>query len=156
MNKQCLVCKKKFSKEQMYYKERKYCNHICYAEMKRIRGDRVNWTEEMRANFSRRQKGSANPAWKGGLTKGRTKELNTIQYKRFKELLLKRDNYKCVTCKSKEKLQIDHVKPWKLYAELRFDPSNAQILCAPCHYKKSSEEGKRYWVNQYTKSEYFQ
>ena len=29
----------------------------------------------------------------------------------------------------------DHVKPWALYPELRYDLDNGRTLCVPCHKK---------------------
>ena len=46
-----------------------------------------------------------------------------------------RDNYSCVLCSSIKDLQVDHIKRWANYPELRFEESNCRTLCAPCHYK---------------------
>lgn len=149
----CKTCKKDYERKNA---DRSiYCTRECYYKMKKIRGDRVNWTMEMRLKFSNYQKGANNPAWKGGVTKERTKELNTIKYKQFKKAVFRLGLNKCKKCGSKESLQVDHIKPWKFNPELRFVLSNAQLLCAQCHYKKSSEEGKKYWINQVGMSSFY-
>lgn len=48
----------------------------------------------------------------------------------------KRDNYTCIKCGSKHKLEADHIKPQLTHPELAFDIDNGQTLCDTCHYKK--------------------
>jgi hypothetical protein len=54
----CPVCKEKFSPSTS---KSKYCSKTCYYEMKRIRGDRCIWTDEMKKTISKRYMGSGNP-----------------------------------------------------------------------------------------------
>jgi 5-methylcytosine-specific restriction endonuclease McrA len=64
-------------------------------------------------------------------------------YKAWRTLVFERDNYTCVHCGDKNKkgrgdslkLHADHIKPFALYPELRFEPSNGRTLCVPCHKK---------------------
>lgn len=58
ITKNCIVCKKEFLSP---VNKRKYCTRECYYEMKKIRGDRVKWTPEMRERLSNAYKGSGNP-----------------------------------------------------------------------------------------------
>lgn len=44
-------------------KDRKYCSRECYYKMKRIRKDRVVWTDEMRESLSKKYSGSGNPMY---------------------------------------------------------------------------------------------
>lgn len=55
---ECGVCKKKFFTNRA--SGRKYCSRECYYEMKRIRGDRVVWTDEMRERVSKKMSGVNN------------------------------------------------------------------------------------------------
>lgn len=64
-------------------------------------------------------------------------------YKSWRTLVFERDNYTCVQCgdcnqtgRGKSvKLHADHIKPFALYPELRFEISNGRTLCVPCHLK---------------------
>lgn len=49
--------------------------------------------------------------------------------------VLQRDGNRCVLCGSDTDLEADHIKPWALYPDLRFDPDNGRTLCRPCHIK---------------------
>lgn len=80
--------------------------------------------------------GELNPNWKGGVSPSskidRDKFRRTIQHKVFK-----RDDYSCVICKARGKIQVDHIKEWSEYPELRFDMNNCRTLCMGCHYYKT-------------------
>jgi 5-methylcytosine-specific restriction endonuclease McrA len=70
-------------------------------------------------------------------------------YKAWRTLVFERDNYTCVECGDKNyvgrgeslALHADHIKPFALYPELRFEPSNGRTLCVPCH-KKTGTYGR--------------
>lgn len=51
-------------------------------------------------------------------------------------------DYKCVICGKGGKLQSDHIKPFALYPELRFDVNNGRTLCISCHIKTDTYGGK--------------
>jgi predicted nucleic acid-binding Zn ribbon protein len=68
--KPCLVCGKLFQPNET---KRKYCSLPCYYEMKRIRKDRVQWTDEMRKKLSKRYTGKGNPMYGIGVYKKGTK-----------------------------------------------------------------------------------
>lgn len=143
----CPVCNRPW---ETVFKTTKYCSRPCYYQMKRLRGDRVHWTTEMRERFSERQKGANNPGWRGGTTKSqRTKELSTIRYKRFREAALKRDDYRCVKCGSGERLWLDHIIRWADAPSKRWDLNNVQTLCYECNLAKTREEGRKFWINQH-------
>ena len=152
-DKQCLVCQIKFYSPNI---KRKYCSKYCYYEMKKMRKDRVNWTKEMRERSSLAKLGSKNPQWKGGITKGRIKQINTIKYKEWRRQVFERDDYTCLSCKrrngngKKVILNADHVVPWWKDKNKRFDINNGQTLCYQCHLKKTKEEMTESWVNQYS------
>lgn len=56
----CPICEKIFSKRAS---KDTYCSRECYYEMKRIRRDRVKWTDEMRKKMSKGYTGSGNPMY---------------------------------------------------------------------------------------------
>ena len=62
-----------------------------------------------------------------------------LERNRFREqmqsLVFKRDNYTCQICDSYGgSLQVDHIKRWSEYPELRFEMDNCRTLCMACHY----------------------
>ena len=78
--------------------------------------------------------GKDNPRWKGGIT-----PINQAERTRFRQYLqakvFNRDNYTCQICEQYGgSLQVDHIKSWKEYPELRFDVNNCRTLCMACHY----------------------
>jgi hypothetical protein len=79
--------------------------------------------------------------------KGKTLESKKIRtslkYRKWRDLIFKRDNYTCLICgirnnKSVGKtiyLNADHIKPFALFPALRFDINNGRTLCKDCHKK---------------------
>ena len=60
----------------------------------------------------------------------REKFRRAIQHKVFA-----RDNYTCQICDQYSgSLQVDHIKRWADYPELRFEIDNCRTLCMACHY----------------------
>lgn len=73
--------------------------------------------------------------WKGGITSENRKQRKKFRIE-VQPLVLKRDNYTCRVClTSGGYLQVDHIKNWADYPELRFNLDNCQTLCMSCHYK---------------------
>jgi predicted nucleic acid-binding Zn ribbon protein len=56
----CLICGDSFSNKN---RDQKYCSRKCYYEMKKLRGDRVNWTKEMREKMSDLYTKDGNPMY---------------------------------------------------------------------------------------------
>ncbi len=58
----------------------------------------------------------------------------SARYKAFRLSVLKRDNFTCQWCGIKGGyLEVDHIKPFAYFPELRFELSNARSLCPNCH-----------------------
>lgn len=85
--------------------------------------------------------GDKNTNWKGGVDRSRS---NTRAYKQWKKLALERANghceecgvkggYECTCCNQTVDLHVHHVKAWAKHPELRYDLSNAKVLCTRCH-----------------------
>jgi len=81
-------------------------------------------------------KGKRSIHWKGGITPLNFKIRNSFQYKEWRTKVFKRDNWTCVNCGERNKtLQVDHIKPFSLFPDLRLEISNGRVLCKPCHKK---------------------
>ncbi len=115
----CLSCSKPKTMYASHYKRGrgKYCSETCR---------RKAISEYCLAN---------KPGSKGGIT-----PQNLIDRSRFRvtmqKKVLERDNYTCQICEAKGiALQVDHIKKWSEYEELRFVMENCRTLCTPCHYQ---------------------
>lgn|SRR3990167_2273881 len=75
--------------------------------------------------------------WKGGISDQHRLIRRSYRYKRFKLEILRRDDYTCQICKIRgiQDLQIDHIKSFAYFPELRFDESNIRTICKNCHKK---------------------
>ena len=58
--------------------------------------------------------------------------------------ILKAFNNKCARCQTEDlsDVELDHIKPVRLYPNLAFEESNIQPLCKKCHIEKTLEENK--------------
>lgn len=63
------------------------------------------------------------------ISKGRTER----GYAKFRSSVLKRDNYACQHCGSKENLEVHHKKSYAKHPRLRTTVSNGITLCRLCH-----------------------
>jgi 5-methylcytosine-specific restriction endonuclease McrA len=68
---------------------------------------------------------------------------DVIRSPRWKAIRLqakRRDGFACVQCGSRNKLEVDHIKPVRSAPELAFALGNLQTLCAGCHARKTRIE----------------
>lgn len=76
----------------------------------------------------------------------------SAQYKQWRKAVFERDDYTCQDCGARNTkgfgkavvLQADHVKPFALYPELRFELTNGRTLCVDCH-KQTDTYGFKAW-----------
>lgn len=61
------------------------------------------------------------------------KKRNNYSYRKWRELVLKRDGYTCKICGTTSDLQVHHIKSFAEYPELRFEVGNGMTLCERCH-----------------------
>jgi len=118
----CKGCGVKFqARKELRHVKTKYCTRKC-------------WIENKVQTFTARPgiRGELSHLWKGGLNSERSRLRNTLEYKKWRHDVMKRDNHTCVNCGSKEKIWADHIKPFHLYPELRHDVNNGRALCRPC------------------------
>lgn len=98
-------------------------------------------TPETRLKMLGRRKGPLNNKWKGGITPENKLIRQSPQYKQWRTAVFERDNYTCQMCGARNnkgvghsiKLEADHIKPFSVYTNLRFDVSNGRTLCTTCH-----------------------
>ncbi len=64
----------------------------------------------------------------------------TRRWQALRHQILERDGWKCRSCGSRGRLEIDHVKAVRLAPDRAFDPQNLQALCGSCHTKKTRIE----------------
>ncbi len=62
------------------------------------------------------------------------------EYKLWRAEVYARDEWKCVQCDSKEKLEAHHIKPCRTHPELTHDVYNGVTLCKSCHRKIAGKE----------------
>lgn len=80
------------------------------------------------------------------------KARQTQEYKAWRTLVFRRDDYTCVHCGERGgQLHADHIKTFALFPELRFEITNGRTLCVPCHIKTDTYGGrsrkKTLWAN---------
>ena|ERR1700727_3714584 len=92
---------------------------------------------EIRLRRLGRFKGDKSALWQGGKTAENARIRASFEYKMWREAVFKRDNYQCVVGGKAHghKLHADHIKPFALFPELRFDVQNGRTLCVECHKK---------------------
>ena len=79
--------------------------------------------------------------------KERKTEMARMEYQLWRKSILERDLWTCQICEKKEiDLQVDHIKPWSIYPELRLSFENGRTLCKNCHRKTDT-----YGINNFQK-----
>lgn len=72
--------------------------------------------------------------WQGGITPLNQKLRHSFEYRVWRSAVFARDNWTCQGCDTRGgRLEADHIKPWSLFPELRFEVSNGRTLCKECH-----------------------
>lgn len=114
----CVICGATFYTQpaQIKYRNRKTCSLLCRAKRQSL------LAEERNKN---------NPPSVGVLNR-------RIRYSAkmddWRKAIFDRDNYTCQICfKKGGTLNADHIKPFSLFPDLRFELSNGRTLCVKCH-----------------------
>ena len=58
----------------------------------------------------------------------------------LRQAALRRDDWKCVRCGERRRLEVDHRDPVRTHPEKAFDLANLQTLCVRCHAMKTRIE----------------
>lgn len=81
--------------------------------------------------------------WKGGVSSENAKIRSSMQYKVWRKKVFERDDYTCQSCNQRGGiLNADHIKPFSLFPELRFEINNGRTLCKECHEKTNTFAGR--------------
>ncbi len=68
--------------------------------------------------------------------------LRSYEWRRVRMAAIKKYGAKCMCCgaspASGAVIQVDHIKPRRLYPQLALDLDNLQILCAECNHGKGN------------------
>jgi hypothetical protein len=111
------------------------------VRVRRANGSYV-YSEEVKKKMSEAHvaldvRGERNPNWKGGRGQEHQRLRKTKKYFDWRTAVFTRDGFRCVICKvqgsRKNPIEADHIKPFAYFPEYRFDISNGQTLCIPCH-----------------------
>lgn len=62
------------------------------------------------------------------------------RWRTLRTAILERDGYRCRSCGTGGRLEVDHVKPVRTHPELSYEPTNLQALCPSCHTRKTRIE----------------
>lgn len=90
------------------------------------------------------RKGSKNPNWKGGISKGDILIRQSLEYRLWREAVFARDNFTCQKCgKRGVNLIAHHILNFAQYIELRFAIDNGIAFCKDDHRKFHQKFGKR-------------
>lgn len=139
----CAFCHKSPLKE----KRDKYCNRDCYRNGRM--GMRFSDDHKLKLRLSKlgkqspkkgvpqlKTRGEKNHFWRGGVTSINAKIRESLEYDDWRRKVFERDLYTCQLCgEIGGRLEADHIKPFSLYPDLRFDLSNGRTLCKICHKK---------------------
>lgn len=88
--------------------------------------------------------GEKNPHWKGGIHQVNLRERGSGAYRQWKLKALElhgkacqkcgvAQGTTCGCCGHKISLHVHHVQSFAAHPELRYDPSNSEVLCPKCH-----------------------
>jgi hypothetical protein len=157
MEKHCLECNKviqKPSTESMKVwlsGRHKFCSRLCKTNNSRNKSPsaetrlllskalKLAYLEKRKTGFKKGNTGKLSPAYKNGNAKINDLIRHSEKYKIWRMSVYKRDKFTCVNCgyrsKGNKDIRADHIKPFSLYPELRFDVNNGRTLCIPCDLK---------------------
>ena len=99
------------------------------------KGKKVQWAKS-HVEAIRRANSGRKPWNKVGDGITSKDKLERHRFRRTMQMtIFQRDNFTCQICDEYGgKLQVDHIKKWSDYPELRFESSNCRTLCMACHY----------------------
>lgn len=91
--------------------------------------------------YGSRYSGENHPKYNPSIHNEEGKRVYNTEYRLFMGTVLKRDNYKCVICGSKDNLHVHHLNSYNLDKDNRINPNNGITLCSKCHKNFHSLNG---------------
>ena len=70
---------------------------------------------------------------------------STKKYKRWRQAVLERDDYRCVRCGTKRFIEIHHIIPASVSEDLRYDVRNGETLCRKHHETTPHQHDITFW-----------
>lgn len=155
LSKNCIVCKKEFKKPyhaslRRWQEQYKTCSNECRHKYwvgkpnsRKKKGTKNSVPAWNKGKIFPQFQGENSSGWKGGVTPIHQKIRTSTAYKDWRRNVLQRDNYTCVECHSDGiTLQVDHIKPFAYFPELRLVIDNGRTLCIDCHKNTDTYAGK--------------
>lgn len=136
--KTCPVCNKEFRSHPC--EKKIFCGKLCSDKVRRGK------VTKARGQHRPQIAGENSCHWRGGITKATDKARKCIELYEWRKSVFERDNYTCVKCGVRCGngraiiLQADHIRPFSIFPELRFDINNGQTLCYECHKLKTRKD----------------
>jgi len=83
-----------------------------------------------------------------GRTPMAKRERESAEMRAWRLAVFERDDWTCQECgvRGGAELNADHIKPFALFPELRFDVDNGRTLCVPCHKQTDTYGIKLVWA----------
>src|SRR3990167_578751 len=131
----CIECKQAIKRTSGYCKKHAHSGER--ANKSAFKKGMVSWNKGLNSkNDIRILRGENHPSWPGGITPINKALRQSLEYEEWRTRVFERDLYTCQNCgEVGGRLEADHIKPWSLYPELRFELFNGRTLCYECHKK---------------------
>lgn len=140
IGKSCKGCKKTILVSPNRINRTKWCSNRCKIIYSPFSTFKKKCTQcdsliQKRSKLCKRcaNLGNLSPSWKGGVTPINIKIRMSADYRKWRESVLLKDNFRCRICNSSKNLEADHIKAFSQFPKLRLDINNGRTLCADCH-----------------------
>lgn len=138
ISKYCLWCHKLLKLNNNRDIERKKFCSFSHRQLWRYKHEKWDMKEVSKcgntpeANAKKILIGSKNGRWIEDRSQVKFRPRHEMTF--WKKAIYQRDDYICQICgKRGGKLQVDHIKPYSLYPNLRWKIENGRTLCIDCH-----------------------
>lgn len=115
-------------------------------------GKKLSEETKLKISIAHKGKYLGRIPWNKGIgtkTSDAKKLKESKEYKIFRRACFERDDYTCIWCFKKGGiLNMDHIKPFALFPELRMALDNVRTLCHDCHKKTDTYGWKFYHRNK--------
>lgn len=158
----CLVCKRGFIVHRYMAGIRKFCSRQCFhttqvgkpgpvgrnlsidhkKKISQGNARRYLLNPQLKQSIALALQGAKSPLWRGGVSSANDLARNSFQYRRWREEVFQKDDYRCYDCGTRSgetghtvHLEADHIHPFALFPRLRYIVDNGRTLCVECHKK---------------------